>query len=157
MVTGGYEIVQGHIDGSDRENVWRHVDFGKQIDDSGGSVEQIGEIDEIEMTCDVWKEKENVVVDFDPAIIIKMVDQFDEQAIWCQCVYIRKEYVLTSLTERNPCVLANVEESIPGNVCITKKKQSITMSFVLPTQRKKAINRVLIRLTGKPWMPETEF
>lgn len=73
MVTGvGLETVQGRIDGFDRENVWLRVDFGKQIDDvGGGSGEQIGdtdEDDETQMTCDVWKEKECVVVDFDPAI-----------------------------------------------------------------------------------------
>lgn len=76
MVTGvGIETVQGRIDGSDREN----VDFGKQTDaggGGGGSGEQIGETEETEMTCDVLKEKECVVVvDFDPAII--MINQIN--------------------------------------------------------------------------------
>lgn len=33
------------------------------------------------MTYDVWKEKECVVVDFDPAIKIKMIDKFDDLKI----------------------------------------------------------------------------
>jgi|APAra0007618328_1042625.scaffolds.fasta_scaffold11209_1 hypothetical protein len=33
------------------------------------------------MTYDVWKEKECVVVGFDPAIMTKMVDKFDELKI----------------------------------------------------------------------------
>lgn len=76
------------------------------------------------MACDVWKEKEYVVVDFDPVITIKTMSSRSFLRD------IRKEYELTSLTDRN------VEESILGNVCITEKKQIFTMSFVLPTQRK---------------------
>lgn len=34
------------------------------------------------MTCDVWKEKECVVVDFDPAIMIKIIS-----IRICHCMY----------------------------------------------------------------------
>lgn len=97
------------------------------------------------MTCDVWKEKECVVVDFDPAIRIKIIS-----IRICHFMYYvdSNRVSLTSLTERNPCVLANVEESIPGNVCKPKTK---TLSPVLQSQIK-AINRVLIGLTYRQAM-----